>query len=123
MLLSSRELVLIGEVLRLEASLKTHLLVDTTGSQEASSLALEQLEGLTDRLSSEDTLVWNFVDDLTAWMREAIVTRYGQSDFSLAHLLEEAQFAKGSALTEDEVSQFVTFVDGIDSARKDLEDE
>jgi hypothetical protein len=120
-LLTSREVVLIGEVLRIEDTLRQNFMVDSTASQESVDIALEQLQGIVSRISSEDTLIWNFVEELSEWLRTETLKRTEFCRFNLETMLEEARAIKGSELTEAEVSQFVDFVDDLEQVRRGLD--
>lgn len=122
LLLTSREVVLIGEIVRLEEVLRRNFKVGSAAAQETVEICLEQLQGIVGRLSSEDSLVWNFIEDLSEWLRMETLNRTEFGNYSLETLLSEARDLKGSELTEAEVSQFVEFADELDQVRRCLEE-
>jgi hypothetical protein len=121
-LLTSREVVLIGEILRLEEILKSNYMVESASAQEVVEIALDQLQGVIARLSSEDVLVWGFVEQVSEWLRQKTLVKAEFGQFNLETMLLEARLLKGSELTEEEVSQFVEFANEIDEVRRGLEE-
>ena len=67
--LTERELVLLTEILRIEADLQQFCALETEGEKVMVELLLDQLELLVSRLSPEDSTLWNHIGCVLEWVR------------------------------------------------------
>jgi hypothetical protein len=100
--LSERELVLLYDLVRIDNEFERCGRMETVAERELHELLLDQLRLLMARLSPEDTLIWQCVEQVVDRLRVESLERSTAEDYSLDAIVRRAEEAKGGPLSKEE---------------------
>jgi hypothetical protein len=117
--LSQRDMVLLGEILRIENELERYAALRAEGERIMYELLLTQFELVVGKLSSEDDELWGHVWRVVDWLRFEALQRSEQG-YSLAAMIERAEAVKGGPLSREEYEQFSELAQEIADVDREL---